>query len=74
MTNRPATVPSKRQAHCTSGEERLTPVGIDEAQASSEPEAVWRHFCALDEASYHLDSVREPWSVHLEVRQRRGRR
>jgi NRPS condensation-like uncharacterized protein len=25
-------------------------------------------FCALDEASYHLDSVAEPWSVHLEVR------
>jgi NRPS condensation-like uncharacterized protein len=27
-----------------------------------------RPFCALDEASYHLDSVSEPWSVHLEVR------
>src|SRR5918997_723495 len=25
-------------------------------------------FCALDEASYYLDSVAEPWSVHLEVR------
>jgi NRPS condensation-like uncharacterized protein len=27
-----------------------------------------RPFCALDEASYYLDSVSEPWSVHLEVR------
>jgi NRPS condensation-like uncharacterized protein len=28
-----------------------------------------RHpFCALDEASYHLDSASAPWSVHLEVR------
>jgi NRPS condensation-like uncharacterized protein len=25
-------------------------------------------FCALDEASYLLDSAAEPWSVHLEVR------
>jgi NRPS condensation-like uncharacterized protein len=30
--------------------------------------AVRRTFSALDEASYHLDSVSEPWSVHLEVR------
>ena len=29
---------------------------------------VRRPFCALDEASYYLDSVAEPWSVHLEVR------
>ena len=29
---------------------------------------VRRPFCALDEASYYLDSVEEPWSVHLEVR------
>ncbi|MGH3800901.1 MAG: hypothetical protein ACRDTD_12325, partial [Pseudonocardiaceae bacterium] len=35
---------------------------------SPDPEAVRRPFCALDEASYHLDSVSEPWSVHLEVR------
>jgi NRPS condensation-like uncharacterized protein len=27
-----------------------------------------RSFCALDEASYLLDSVAEPWSVHLEIR------
>ena len=25
-------------------------------------------FCALDEASYHLDSASAPWSVHLEIR------
>jgi NRPS condensation-like uncharacterized protein len=30
--------------------------------------AVRRTFSALDEASYHLDSVSGPWSVHLEVR------
>ncbi len=42
--------------------------GVDEAAASSDPEAMRRPFCALDEASYHLDSVSEPWSVHLEVR------
>ncbi|MGH3670151.1 MAG: hypothetical protein ACRDSH_05885, partial [Pseudonocardiaceae bacterium] len=29
---------------------------------------VRRPFCALDEASYYLDSVSEPWNVHLEVR------
>ncbi len=29
---------------------------------------VRRSFCALDEASYHLDSATAPWSVHLEVR------
>ncbi|MGH3780642.1 MAG: hypothetical protein ACRDRO_08430 [Pseudonocardiaceae bacterium] len=32
------------------------------------PEVVRRPFGALDEASYHLDSVSAPWSVHLEVR------
>ncbi len=42
--------------------------GIDGAAAGSNPEAVRRPFSALDEASYHLDSVSEPWSVHLEVR------
>jgi NRPS condensation-like uncharacterized protein len=40
---------------------------VDQAQARSEPEVVRRPFCALDEASYHLDSVSEPFSVHLEV-------
>lgn len=39
----------------------------DQAQASSEPEVVRRPFGALDEASYRLDSVYEPLSVHLEV-------
>jgi NRPS condensation-like uncharacterized protein len=29
---------------------------------------VRQSFCALDEASYHLDSASAPWSVHLEVR------
>lgn len=29
---------------------------------------VRRSLCALDEASYHLDSASAPWSVHLEVR------
>ncbi len=43
-------------------------LGVGEAKASSSPEVVRRFFCALDEASYHLDSVAEPWSVHLEVR------
>ncbi|MDQ3763652.1 MAG: condensation domain-containing protein [Actinomycetota bacterium] len=43
-------------------------MGVAEAKASSGSEAVRWPFCALDEASYHLDSVSEPWSVHLEVR------
>jgi NRPS condensation-like uncharacterized protein len=43
-------------------------LGIDKAEASSGPAVVRRGFCALDEASYHLDSASEPWSVHLEVR------
>jgi NRPS condensation-like uncharacterized protein len=47
---------------------RAGTLGIDDAQPSSEPKAVQRRFCALDEASYHLDSVSEPLSVHLEVR------
>src|SRR5919199_1042734 len=34
----------------------------------AEGRVVRRSFCALDEASYLLDSVAEPWSVHLEVR------
>jgi NRPS condensation-like uncharacterized protein len=68
MTERPATVPSQRKAHCTSREGRLKTLGIDDAQESPDPEAVRRRFCALDEASYHLDSISEPWSVHLEVR------
>ncbi|MCA1675635.1 MAG: hypothetical protein LC799_26805, partial [Actinobacteria bacterium] len=41
---------------------------IEEARAGWETEAVHRPFCSLDEASLHLDSVTEPWSVHLEVR------
>ncbi|MGH3944662.1 MAG: condensation domain-containing protein, partial [Pseudonocardiaceae bacterium] len=43
-------------------------LGVDEAAARSDPEAMRRPFCALDEASYHLDSASAPWSVHLEVR------
>ena len=65
MTDRLATLPSESKAYRTSGASTLR---IDEAQASSEPEATRRPFCALDEASYHLDSISEPWSVHLEVR------
>ncbi len=53
--------------HRSVSAELLTPRGV-EAQASSDPEVVRRRFCALDEASYHLDSLSEPWSVHLEVR------
>ena len=34
----------------------------------AEGRVVRRSFCALDEASYWLDSVAEPCSVHLEVR------
>lgn len=59
------TVPSESKAYRTS---RAGTLGIDEAKTSSDPEAARRPFCALDEASYHLDSVSEPWSVHLEVR------
>jgi NRPS condensation-like uncharacterized protein len=65
MTDRLATLPSESKAYRTSGASTLR---IDEAQASSEPEATRQPFCALDEASYHLDSLSEPWSVHLEVR------
>ena len=35
---------------------------------SAEAKVVRQSFCALDEASYLLDSVAAPWSVHLEVR------
>lgn len=64
MTDRPATAPSETKAHRMSGAGILA---VDEA-AGSDPEVVRRPFGALDEASYHLDSVSEPWSVHLEVR------
>jgi NRPS condensation-like uncharacterized protein len=66
MTNRLATVATDSKTYRTS--RAGTTLGIDDAHASSEPEAVRRRFCALDEASYLLDSVSEPWSVHLEVR------
>ncbi|MGH3365603.1 MAG: condensation domain-containing protein [Nocardioidaceae bacterium] len=65
MTDRLATVPSESKAYRTS---RAGTLGVDETAASSDPKAVRRPFSALDEASYHLDSVSEPWSVHLEVR------
>lgn len=65
MTDCLATVPSESTAYRTPLAGIL---GVDEAAASSDPEVVRRPFCALDEASYHLDSVSEPWSVHLEVR------
>ncbi|HEX2290222.1 MAG TPA: hypothetical protein VHH53_08520, partial [Pseudonocardiaceae bacterium] len=65
MTDRLATLPSESKAYRTSGASTL---GIDEAQEGSESGATRRPFCALDEASYHLDSISEPWSVHLEVR------
>ncbi|MGH4014005.1 MAG: hypothetical protein ACRDSL_08780 [Pseudonocardiaceae bacterium] len=38
------------------------------APSESKAYPVRRPFCVLDEAGYHLDSVSEPWSVHLEVR------
>ncbi|MGH3798017.1 MAG: hypothetical protein ACRDSP_24435 [Pseudonocardiaceae bacterium] len=41
---------------------------VHEPATTSGPEIVRRPFCTLDEAIYHLDSVSEPWSVHLEVR------
>ncbi|MGQ0716360.1 MAG: condensation domain-containing protein [Pseudonocardiales bacterium] len=65
MTDRLATVPSESKPFRTS---RAGILGADEPAESSAPEAVRRPFGALDEASYHLDSVTEPWSVHLEVR------
>jgi NRPS condensation-like uncharacterized protein len=65
MTDRLATLPPESKAYRTSGASTL---GIDEAQEGSESGATRRPFCALDEASYHLDSISEPWSVHLEVR------
>jgi NRPS condensation-like uncharacterized protein len=68
MTNRSTTLDSESTAHRASREKRLKTLRVDEAQASAGPEAARRPFCALDEASYHLDSVSEPWSVHLEVR------
>ncbi len=68
MTDRLATLPSETKARRTSRAERFKTLGIDDAQARSDPEVARRRFCALDEASYHLDSVSEPWSVHLEVR------
>lgn len=37
------------------------------ATLPSESKALRQPFCALDEASYHLDSVSEPCSVHLDV-------
>jgi hypothetical protein len=40
----------------------------DDAQPSWHHEVVRRHFCPLDQASSHLDSVPEPWSVPLDVR------
>ncbi len=42
--------------------------GVGEPTATSGPAAVRRPFCSLDESILHLDSVSEPWSVHLEVR------
>ncbi|MGH4000412.1 MAG: hypothetical protein ACRDTJ_23460, partial [Pseudonocardiaceae bacterium] len=68
MTGRLATLPSETKVHRTSRAEQLKTLGIDTAQASSNPKVARRPFCALDEASYHLDSLSEPWSVHLEVR------
>jgi hypothetical protein len=60
MTSRPATtVPPKSTA--IRGERPTTGCIAD-------PAVVRRSFCALDEASYHLDSASAPWSVHLEVR------
>ncbi|HZA16095.1 MAG TPA: hypothetical protein VE645_04235 [Pseudonocardiaceae bacterium] len=67
-TDRLTTLPPENTAHRTSREQRLKTPGVDQAQASSGPDVVRRPFCALDEASYHLDSVCEPCSVHLEVR------
>ncbi|MCA1702157.1 MAG: hypothetical protein LC808_02350 [Actinobacteria bacterium] len=43
-------------------------MAVFDAPDAQETLAVRRPFCALDEASYLLDSVAEPWSVHLEVR------
>jgi NRPS condensation-like uncharacterized protein len=68
MTNHLATRPSEIKAHRTSRAVSLDALGIDAAQASADLDAVRRPFSALDEASYHLDSVSEPCSVHLEVR------
>lgn len=38
---------------------------VDDARASWDPAMARRPFCALDEASYHLDSVSEAWSVQI---------
>lgn len=65
MTGHLATAPSEREAFRRSG---VRAVGVDEAAAGSDPAVVRRSFCALNEASYHLDSAAEPWTVHLEVR------
>ena len=65
MTGHLATAPSEREAFRRSG---VRVVGVDEAATGSDPAVVRRSFCALDEASYHLDSAAEPWTVHLEVR------
>ncbi|MDQ4011556.1 MAG: hypothetical protein M3228_12885 [Actinomycetota bacterium] len=68
MTNRSATLPSESTAHRTSRGKRLKSLEADEVQASWQLVAARRPFCALDEASYHLDSISEPWGVHLEIR------
>ncbi len=68
MTNRSATLDSEHTVSRTCREKQLPTLRIDDAQASAEPEPVRRPFGSLDEASYHLDSVSQPWSVHLEVR------
>jgi NRPS condensation-like uncharacterized protein len=72
MTDRLATLPAESTAYRPQpmlGEQQkfAGTLRVDQAKTSSDPAAGRRPFCALDEASYLLDSASEPCSVHLEV-------
>ncbi|MDQ4104576.1 MAG: hypothetical protein M3186_12995, partial [Actinomycetota bacterium] len=70
MTDRLATLPVESTAYWPQPEQQdfVGTLRVDQAQTSSDAAAGRRPLCALDEASYLLDSVSEPCSVHLEVR------
>jgi len=73
MTDRLATVPAESTAYRPQPmleEHQEDTLRVDQVKASSDPAAGRRPFCALDEASYLLDSASEPCGVHVEVRLR----
>jgi hypothetical protein len=75
MTDRLATVPAESTAYRPQpmlGEyqEFADTLRVDQVKTSLDPAAGRRPSCALDEASYLLDSASEPCGVHVEVRLR----